>query len=205
MIDERLAPGTGAGSPLSTTGKRHFRAPDFVRLLARKWRSLLALLVATGVLSGTVAAFAQDSPDEAALTLTIAALDAKVFDAYNRCDLNEFARYFSPKVEFYHDKAGATFDRETVIASTRKYICHKVRRELLPATFRVYPIKDYGAIEEGEHRFCQTSSGECEGSAKFLMIWQHKGGKWLMTRIISYGHRALTEEEKSVLSPQSGG
>ncbi len=153
----------------------------------------------------TTATLAQESQDEAALTQTITALDAKVFDAYNRCDLDAFGSYFSAKVEFYHDKGGATFDRETVVANTRKYICRKVRRELVPATLKVYPVKDYGAIEEGEHRFCQIASGECEGSAKFLMIWQHKGGKWQMTRVISYGHRALTEEEKAALAAKSGG
>ncbi len=158
-----------------------------------------------GALLVTAVAFADDNQDQTALTQTIAALDAKVFDAYNRCDLDVFGSYFSAKVEFYHDTGGATFDRETVVANTRKFICKKVRRELLPGTLKVYPIKDYGAIEEGEHRFCQSASGECEGSAKFLMIWQSKGGKWQMTRVISYGHRALTEEEKATLSPKPGG
>lgn len=88
-------------------------------------------------------------------------------------------------------RGGATFDREAVVANTRKFICNKVRRELLPATLKVYPIKDYGVIDEDEHRFCQFASGECEGRAKFLIIWQNKGGKWQMMRVNSYGHRAL--------------
>jgi hypothetical protein len=94
-------------------------------------------------------------------------------------------------VEFYYDRGGATFDRKTVLANTRKYICGKVRRELLPDSLRVYPIKDYGAVAEGEHRFCQTATGNCEGAAKFLMIWKHAGSRWQMTRLVSYGHRAL--------------
>ncbi len=130
------------------------------------------------------------------LTRTIATLDTKVFDAYNHCELDAFGSYFIPKVEFYHDKGGATFDRETVIANTRKYICNKVRRELLPETLKVYPIKDYGAIEEGEHRFCQLGTKECEGTAKFLIIWQHKDGNWQITRVLSYGHRAIAESSK---------
>lgn len=157
-------------------------------------------------LCGPIIASAEEGTDEAALTQTITALDAKVFDAYNRCDLTTFSTYFSPTVEFYHDKGGATFDRETVVANTRKYICHKVRRELIPASLKVYPIKDFGAIEEGEHRFCELASGQCEGSAKFLMIWEHtKNGPWQMTRVVSYGHRALTDEEKATLAKKPAG
>jgi hypothetical protein len=155
-----------------------------------------AALLATGL-----SVRAEEAEDDAALTQTITALDAKVFDAYNRCDMDTFSRYFSPTVEFYHDKGGASFDRATVVANTRKYICHKVRRELLPDTLKVYPIKDYGAIEEGEHRFCQVDGGPCEGAAKFLMIWQRgKDGAWTMTRVVSYGHRALTDAEKAASS-----
>ena len=145
-------------------------------------------------------AWADENADNAELQRTIAALDGKVFDAYNRCDIDAFSGYFSPTVEFYHDKGGASFDRETVLANTRKYICNKVRRELLPASLKVYPIKGYGALEEGEHRFCEIASGKCEGSAKFLMIWQLKDGQWQMTRVISYGHRALTDAEKAELA-----
>ena len=167
--------------------------------------AVLCLPVFAGVSLDAAVAVAQESEEAAALTQTIAALDSKVFEAYNRCDLEVFGSYFSARVEFYHDTGGATFDRATVVDNARKFICNKVRRELLQATLKVYPIKNYGAIEEGEHRFCQIASGECEGSAKFLIIWQNRGGKWQMTRVISYGHRALTEEEKASLAPKSGG
>jgi len=146
-------------------------------------------------------ATAEDAATDMALVKTIAALDAKVFGAYNRCDLDAFASFFSPTVEFYHDKGGVTFDRATVVANTRKYICHKVRRELLPTSLEVYPIKNFGAIEEGEHRFCELASGQCEGSAKFLMVWRNQGGQWQLTRVVSYGHRALTAAEKAQLAP----
>lgn len=157
----------------------------------------LALLAAQGL--GPAAA--QDGTADAALTATIAALDKKLFDAYNACDIPAFTALFSPSVEFYHDKGGATFDRETVVANTQKYICGKVRRELLPATLKIYPIKDFGAIEEGEHRFCELASGQCEGSARFLMIWKQEAQGWQLTRVVSFGHRALSEKEKSELQP----
>jgi hypothetical protein len=162
-------------------------------LLARQV-ALFVLTWAPLLIAAT--ASAQTSDENLQLTGAIAALDTKVFDAYNRCDLLAFGGYFSPKVEFYHDTGGATFDRKTVVANTRKYICHKVRRELTPASLKVYPIKDFGAIAEGEHRFCQIDTQNCEGIAKFLMIWKLQAGKWQITRVVSFGHRALTDAEK---------
>ena len=156
-------------------------------------RKALLILFCFGL---PVCAAAETVDDNSALTATIAALDSRVFDAYNRCDLETFGSLFSPSVEFYHDTGGATFDRKTVIANTKKYICNKVRRELIPTSLKVYPIKDYGAIEEGEHRFCQTSTGTCEGVAKFLIVWKHVGPKWRITRVLSYGHRALGPDGK---------
>lgn len=166
--------------------------------------SIIVAAARSGIVAGLLAmalwawpAKAQADEADAELTQTITDLDAKVFDAYNRCDLDEFERYFTPTVEFYHDQGGATFDRATVVANTREFICGKVRRELLPATFKVYPIKGYGAIEEGEHVFCQMESGKCEGVAKFNMIWENDNGDWKLTRIISYGHRTLQPGELS--------
>jgi hypothetical protein len=157
-------------------------------------RASSAFALAAAVCSTAIAA--DTNADDGALTQTITALDAKVFDAYNHCDLESFGRYFVPDVEFYHDKGGVTRDRATVIANTRKYICHKVRRELIAGTLKVYPIKDYGAIEEGEHRFCPIDGGVCEGVARFLMIWQHADGRWRMTRVVSYGHRPLRQDPR---------
>ncbi|MGV7206344.1 nuclear transport factor 2 family protein [Oxalobacteraceae bacterium A2-2] len=133
------------------------------------------------------------------LTATITALDTRLFDAYNRCDLDAFKDLFVPDVEFYHDNGGLMTGRDAVVESTRKYICGKVTRKLVPGTLHIYPVKDYGGIEEGEHVFCQTGSGKCEGVAKFLMVWQHKEGQWRMTRIVSYGHRELTAAEQARL------
>ncbi|WP_294325543.1 nuclear transport factor 2 family protein [uncultured Sphingomonas sp.] len=130
------------------------------------------------------------------LTTEISALDAKVFDAYNRCYLPTFSGYFNPKVAFYHDTGGATFERDAMVDGVRKYICGKVKRELIRTTFRVYPIKDYGAIEEGEHRFCDLATGRCEGIAKFVMVWAKQDGAWRITSVLSYGHRAATPPEQ---------
>lgn len=144
-------------------------------------------------LSCTLDVIAQDAPDDPALTTTIAALDTKLFNAYNTCNLSAFGDYFSPTVEFYHDKGGATFDRATVVSNTKKYICGKVHRELIVSSLHVYPIKDFGAIEEGEHRFCEIATGRCEGVAKFLIVWQNAAGSWQATRVLSFGHRPIVD------------
>ncbi len=78
------------------------------------------------------------------------------------------------------------------MASTAKYICGKVRRELVPGTLAVYPIKSFGAIQTREHQFCEIKSpNTCQGAAKFTMVWQHKDGHWQMARVLSFGHRTL--------------
>ena len=133
-------------------------------------------------------------PADGSLEQTVRELDERLFSAYNRCDLTAFGGLFSPRVEFYHDKGGVTFDRKSVVRNTRQYICHKVRRELIPGTLRAYPLKGFGLIEEGEHRFCDVRTGACEGAAKYVIVWRRSGASWQATRVLSYGHRALNYE-----------
>ena len=126
---------------------------------------------------------------------TIAALDTQAFAAFNTCaqpgQLQKHADFFSETVEFYHDTGGVTWNRKEMLANTEKYVCGNFRRELVPGSLRVYPIKDFGAISQGVHRFCQFKSGVCEGEADFLMVWRHEGGRWTITRVMSYGHRPV--------------
>ncbi|MFC3814615.1 nuclear transport factor 2 family protein [Lysobacter sp. GCM10012299] len=123
----------------------------------------------------------------------ISALDTEVFAAFNTCSepgqLQKHASYFAPDVEFYHDTGGVTWSRQEMLASTEKYVCGHFRRELVPGTLKVYPIKDFGAIEQGTHRFCQFDTGKCEGLAEFVIVWNNDNGKWQITRVLSYGHR----------------
>ncbi|WP_369976138.1 nuclear transport factor 2 family protein [Xanthomonas bundabergensis] len=153
----------------------------------KAWGALLLL-----AMGAATARAAEPSEEGTAGPLfdTVAALDQRLFGAYNRCDLAAFEHLFVPDVEFYHDTGGVTWDRKSVVDSTRKWICGKVRRELVDGTLRVYPVKDFGAIEEGEHRFCELASGRCEGIAKFVMVWRQDQDGWKLTRVLSYGHRA---------------
>ena len=142
------------------------------------------------------ASAAGDADTSAAESLyaTVSALDSAVFDAFNRCSdpaqLEEHASYFADDVEFYHDTGGVTWTRDEMLANTRKHACGNFSRELVPGTLQVHPIKDFGAISQGSHRFCQFASGECEGLADFTMIWRQRDGAWQLTRVLSYGHRA---------------
>lgn len=136
---------------------------------------------------------ANDGRADDALTATIAALDKEAFDAFNHCDqpgqLDKYASYFAPEVEFYHDQGGVTWTRDAMIANTGKFVCSHFRRELVPGSLRIYPIKDFGAIERGEHTFCQFDSGKCEGIADFVIVWRLRDQRWEATRVLSYGHR----------------
>ncbi len=155
----------------------------------------IALVVSQAALGGGAQA-AQPAAQPAADPLfdTISALDTAVFDAFNHCSepgqLDRHAGYFATDVEFYHDTGGVTWTRDDMIASTRKNVCGNFRRELVPGSLKVFPIKDFGAIEQGVHLFCQFKTGKCEGMADFVVVWRHKDDAWQITRVLSYGHRA---------------
>lgn len=156
---------------------------------------LAGMLLLPGIASGDEGP--DGSPGES-LHTTVAALDSAVFDAFNHCSdpvqLDRHTGYFAEDVEFYHDTGGVTWTRDAMLANTRQHACGKFTRELVPGTLKVHPIKDFGAIAQGEHRFCQSASGKCEGLAEFTMIWRHKDDTWQLTRVLSYGHRAAHDQ-----------
>jgi hypothetical protein len=62
-------------------------------------------------------------------------------------------------------------------------------RELVDGSLEVYPIKGYGAIEIGAHRFCHTEDGKLDcGTFRFLQVWRFKDGAWKVSRDVSFGH-----------------
>lgn len=137
-----------------------------------------------------------DSPERAgeALTELVAALDSAVFDAFNRCadpaELARYAAYFADDVEFYHDNGGVTWNRGDMLDRTRDNACGKYQRQLVEGSLEVYPVKGFGAIAQGTHRFCEATSATCDGLADFVMVWREQAGGWQITRVLSYGHRA---------------
>ena len=76
-----------------------------------------------------------------------------------------------------------------MIERTRANVCGNYRRERVPGTLKVFPIKDFGAIAQGTHRFCPMGSTDCAGEADFVMVWRERDGQWQVTRVLSYAHR----------------
>lgn len=130
--------------------------------------------------------------EPSALTSIMKALDTEVFTAFNQCEspvaLHQYRDFFSADVEFYHDHAGVTWDRETMITNTKKYACGKYTRQLIDTSFHAYAINNFGAITEGVHAFCQPNTELCQGKARFVMVWQKTETQWLITRVLSYAH-----------------
>lgn len=157
-----------------------------------KTLSLLCLLAVAPATALATSAAASNGDGTAALETTIAGLDEAVFDAFNKCadpeQLKRHASYFASDVEFYHDTGGVTRTRRAMLANTRRYACGHYTRERVPGTLKVFPIRGFGALEQGVHRFCQAGGG-CEGEADFVILWQRTAQGWRITRVLSYGHR----------------
>lgn len=162
------------------------------RLLAA---ASVATLIATLSACSTAPATAPAARVADPLDLAIAKLDHAVFDAFNKCSdpeqLELHAGFFDKDVEFYHDTGGVTWTRKAMLANTEQNACGKYRRVLVAGSMRVYPVKGFGAIETGRHRFCSADGKKCEGQAEFTIIWHKDGAEWRITRVLSYGHGPL--------------
>jgi hypothetical protein len=168
-------------------------------VLPKLFLSLLLLASAT--------AFAQNGGSK--LFETMQALDTQLFEAANHCDYEKLNAMVDENLEFYHDLGGLMLGKQAFLDSIKNNTCGVMVRELVPATLEVYPVKDYGAIEMGVHRFHHPGHekefptarqlgmtrfldpGATEwpvGQAKFLHIWRLNDGNWKLARVVSYGH-----------------
>lgn len=156
---------------------------------------LLSLIGCVSAAFGAGASLAaEQAPAPDALYQKMLALDTALFDSFNHCDdpaqFAKHAAFFAKDVEFYHDLGGVLWGADAVMASTRKNVCGKFRRELDVQSFRVYPIPGYGAMSMGTHRFCHTPT-TCEGVGEFTTVWKQTGDEWQITRALSYAHKSL--------------
>ncbi|GAA4768929.1 MULTISPECIES: nuclear transport factor 2 family protein [Flavobacterium] len=127
-------------------------------------------------------------PDDPALYDTIINLDKAFFDAYNNCDknLNTYSSFYSDSIEFFHDNGGFMNSKQEIVAGTKKYVCGKVTRELVKGSIEVYPIKDYGAIEIGLHKFHNKEEpNNIAKVGRFTIIWKKENNEWKITKVIS--------------------
>jgi hypothetical protein len=153
--------------------------------------STVLLLVVLGLVLSGARAQSDVAPND--LFKTIEALDTRLFDAYNHCDLTTISSLVAEDLEFYHDKTGLARGRQALVEGIRNNICGKVTRELVPGTLQVDAIAGYGAVEIGVHRFHHPGHAEDVGEAQFVTLWQNKDGAWQITRVISFDHHSATK------------
>lgn len=151
---------------------------------------LLAALGLAGIASPLAAQ--SDTSTSGPLFDELARMDSLIFDAsFVSCNADVANAIFSEDIEFYHDKGGAATG-EQVRENTRNLTkgCPRtkgVHRELVPGTLRVYPIKDYGAVQLGEHRFVEKGA-LTSTAARFVHLWRKRNGAWQVTRVLSFDH-----------------
>lgn len=150
-------------------------------------KSLSILIVILALIITNINAQTQQDED---LYREIRKMDSILADAYNTGNMDRLKNIFDEGLEFYHDTGGLGGYKQTLdglqnIFNRRQG--HK--RELIKESLEVYPVKDYGAIETGSHRFCHVENNKDDcGTFKFVHIWQKKNGTWKLTRAISYDH-----------------
>jgi hypothetical protein len=124
------------------------------------------------------------------LHVEIARMDSLLFAAFNAGDLTRLKTFFRADLEFYQDTEGLENYAQTMKDFQKMFRQpSRIRRELVRGSLEVYPIKNYGAIEVGSHRFCHEEKGRTKcGTFKFLHVWRKAGKTWRLSRIVSYAH-----------------
>ncbi len=130
------------------------------------------------------------APTSQSLYDEIAKMDSILFTEFNAKHFEAFKKYFTNDLEWFQDNDGLiSYDK--VFENFEKMFKNENRltRELQKGSLEVHPLKNYGAIEIGTHRFRHMENGKEEiGNFKFLMIWQKNDGEWKISRVVSYDH-----------------
>ncbi len=162
-----------------------------------KYTIITNSMLLLGLINPMNAQISQDSE----LFSTLKVNDSLLFNiGFNTCDLDQFKKFTTDDLEFYHDKAGALNSKEEFINVMVEGICNKdntfkSRRELVKNSLQVYPLynngKLYAAIQNGSHRFFEKFEGkEKAGSvAKFSHLWILEDNQWKIKRIYSFDHQ----------------
>ncbi len=134
-----------------------------------------------------------DPATSGALYEELARMDSLLFDAaFVTCDAAKANAILTDDIEFYHDKTGfesgqqvrETFQRLTGSCPGERGI----RRELVTGSLQVYPMKAYGAVQTGTHRFVERGAPTMT-VAKFVHLWRKANGEWKLSRVLSFDHR----------------
>ena len=157
-----------------------------------KTKSGIETVVTNSEVTNSGKLYSEYSPVSQELYNEIFQMDRILFSAFNAHDIEQMQIIFSPELEFYHDKVGLTDYEKTIENFKSLFEKNKdtgLRRDLVKNSLEVYPVKDYGAIEVGIHKFCHTEYGKEDcGTFKFVQIWNKKNGQWKLIRVISYDH-----------------
>lgn len=155
----------------------------------------LALALALAALAAPATAQPARSLDE-----QVAAADAAFFGAlFDRCDPEALAPMVADDLEFFHDKWGRIAKSKDEFLAAIRGMCErqragtdfKARRELVPGSSAVFPMKGVGAFQTGRHRFFRVAAGkpdEPTESARFAHLWRQDGERWQLARVYSYDH-----------------
>ena len=116
--------------------------------------------------------------------------DSLLFVAFNAKNITDLKSFFTDKLEVYQDNTGLRNYDQTIEAFTGLFkMEYTLTRTPINKSIEVYPIKNYGAIETGQHTFCHTENNKLEcATFKFVHIWEQKDGQWKLSKIITYGH-----------------
>ncbi|WP_299136339.1 nuclear transport factor 2 family protein [uncultured Tenacibaculum sp.] len=158
-----------------------FKGNFFMKLL-----TLLYTLFISWFMGAQTHEIPKYKPSNIDLHNQIVKMDAAYFTAYNKCDIKKQSDILSEKIEFFHDKGGLSTSKKEILESIKKNICNKVTRNLIEGSIEVYPIKDYGAIEIGYHKFFNKKEPNAKSPpSKFVAVWKKENNKWIMTKVIS--------------------
>jgi ketosteroid isomerase-like protein len=160
------------------------------RLLISFLPVLFFIASCTATKNTSAGASLKNSAASPELYSSIAHMDSVLFNAFNSRDVEKLKTLFTEDLEFYHDKDGLTGYSHTMESFIRTAAANNdLKRELIPGSLEVYPLKDFGAMQIGMHRFCHTENGKPDcGTFKFVHIWKKVGNEWKISRVISYGH-----------------
>jgi hypothetical protein len=127
----------------------------------------------------------------------LAAKDKALFDAvFTTCDTKVLNDLLTEDFEFYHDKWGQVVSSREQFVGNIRGMCerqktgedYRARRDVVPGTLAVYPMKNYGAVQSGEHRFYRLPENKLTESARFTHLWKQENGQWRLARVLSYDH-----------------
>jgi ketosteroid isomerase-like protein len=114
--------------------------------------------------------------------------DRKLLEAFDTCNVDAYASYLSPDLEFYHDQGGKTGCQEQLDFFRQRCGGGLVlRREFVQDSRVVNAAPGFGAIEAAAHRFYskkQDGTEHLDATAKFTEVWTKDNGSWKLVRVI---------------------